>query len=88
MKKAGERDANNCLCEAIYDREKHRVDEAVAKIRSELVDLLKEQGGVHLQVAKSYRYPEKLRPESWSLLKTIKQELDPKGRINPGNLGL
>lgn len=31
VKYASERDANTCLCETIYDREKHRVDAAVAK---------------------------------------------------------
>lgn len=31
VKYASERDANQCLCDALYDREKHVVDEAVAK---------------------------------------------------------
>jgi FAD/FMN-containing dehydrogenase len=62
--------------------------EAVASVRAQLVDLLKQQGGIHLQVAKSYRYPEQLRPESFAFVQALKQIVDPDKLINPGNLGL
>ncbi len=61
---------------------------AVAKIRSELVELLSEMGAVHLQIGKSYRYREGLQPESYALVQAIKQAVDPNNRINPGALGL
>lgn len=61
---------------------------AVAKIRSELVELLSEMGAVHLQIGKSYLYREGLRPESFALVQAIKQAVDPNNRINPGALGL
>jgi FAD/FMN-containing dehydrogenase len=62
--------------------------ETVADIRGRLVDLLKDLGGVHLQLGKSYRYSEGLRPETFELVQSIKKMVDPDRRINPGNLGL
>jgi FAD/FMN-containing dehydrogenase len=61
--------------------------EMVAKIKGELVELLKDVGAVHLQIAKTYRYREGLHPESWSLVESLKNVLDPDNRINPGTLG-
>ena len=60
----------------------------MARVRKELVELLGELGSVHLQLAKSYRFRERLRPESFELVRSLKKELDPDNRINPGNLGL
>lgn len=60
----------------------------VAKVRKALVDLFSERGAVHLQVGKSYRYADALKPESLALVKAIKQALDPDNRLNPGALGL
>ena len=53
-----------------------------------LIDLLQDLGAVHLQVAKSYRYREGLRAETFELVRSLKKRLDPENRINPGNLGL
>jgi FAD/FMN-containing dehydrogenase len=61
---------------------------AVAQVRTELVELLKDCGVVHLQIGKSYLYREGLRPESFGLVQAIKRQLDPSNRINPGALGL
>lgn len=62
--------------------------ELVDDLRFKLIDLLKQQGAIHMQLAKSYRFPENLQPDNFALLKSIKKMLDPEGRINPGNLGL
>ncbi len=62
--------------------------EAVAKIRAELGDLYREIGGVHLQIGKSYKYKDGLKPQSYAVLETIKNALDPHGRVNPQSLGL
>jgi len=62
--------------------------ETVQRIRVGLTDLFKNLGAVHLQVGKSYRYREGLRPEAFGLVQSIKKLLDPSNRINPGNLGL
>jgi len=62
--------------------------EAVAKIRSQLTELFKDLGSVHLQLGKSYHYREGLQPEAFALVQSIKKIVDPGNRINPGNLGL
>ena len=62
--------------------------QAVAQIRSALIDLFNDLGAVHLQIAKSYRYRSGLQPETFELVRSLKKILDPQGRINPGNLGL
>lgn len=61
---------------------------AVAEIRAELTRVLMEQGAVHLQVGKSYRYSEGLKARNFELLGELKAVLDPERRMNPGVLGL
>ena len=63
------------------------VTEAVTRIRREIAELLKDLGAVHLQIGKSYKYREGLRPESFDLVRSLKNILDPENRINPGCLG-
>lgn len=62
--------------------------EAVARVRGQLAELFAEIGAVHLQIGKSYRYREGLRPESFELVQSLKKLLDPGNRVNPGSLGL
>lgn len=62
--------------------------EAVTTIRQALIDMFSEVGGVHLQIAKTYKYKEGLRAESWNLIDSIKQVVDPEHRVNPQSLGL
>lgn len=61
---------------------------AVMKVRAALVELFREEGAVHLQIGKAYKYREGLEPASFALVETLKKELDPTGQINPGALGL
>ena len=61
---------------------------AVAAIRTELLELFRERGSVHLQIGKSYLYRQGLKPESYALVQAVKQAVDPQNRINPGCLGL
>ncbi len=62
--------------------------ETVARVRDELVDLLKDIGAIHMQVGKSYRYREGLLPKTFELVQSLKKLVDPGNRVNPGNLGL
>ena len=47
-----------------------------------------ELGGVHLQVGKTYQFKEGLQPDTYKIIQGIKALVDPKGRVNPGTLGL
>ena len=62
--------------------------EATARIRGELIRVFRENGGIHMQIGKSYPYKDSLRPESWRLVEAVKEAVDPEKRINPGALGL
>ena len=60
----------------------------VTRLKAELGDLFRDEGAVHLQVAKAYHYSDGLRPEPLALVRALKATLDPDRRINPGSLGL
>lgn len=62
--------------------------QAVDELKSALATLLMEQGAVHFQIGKFYRYKDGLAPESYALVKALKAIVDPKGLMNPGALGL
>jgi len=62
--------------------------EAVEIIRADIVDLIHTCGGGHLQIGKTYPYLRDRDPEQITLLKQLKQQIDPNGLINPGALGL
>ncbi len=62
--------------------------EATALIRSELIELFRKTGGIHMQIGKSYPYKAGLHGESYGLVEAIKRAVDPDCRINPGALGL
>lgn len=61
---------------------------AVQEIRTALIHLFADLGAAHLQLGKSYLYGEALRPANRKLIGTLKRQLDPNGRLNPGALGL
>jgi FAD/FMN-containing dehydrogenase len=60
----------------------------IAELRNALIDLYHRHGAGHLQVGKSYPLLRDRNPAAVSLLRGIKRELDPKGLMNPGALGL
>jgi len=62
--------------------------DAVDQLRKRMIEIFEEYGAVHLQIGKSYRYREGLRPESFKLVQSLKTALDPDNLINPGSLGL
>ena len=60
----------------------------VNTMREEISQLFCDMGAVHLQIGKSYHYSDGIRPEALNLIVGIKKQVDPKGRMNPGCLGL
>ncbi len=60
----------------------------VMRIRREVVELLEQQGAVHLQIGRTYPFQHGLRDAPREVVKGLKRLLDPAGRINPGSLGL
>jgi FAD/FMN-containing dehydrogenase len=58
------------------------------RIKARVVDLMHDHGGVHSQIGKIYPYARDHNPAHWALLKALKAQLDPKGILNPGALGL
>ncbi len=60
----------------------------VETIRQEIVALFQAKGVASTQIGRTYPYFESLKPEAAGLVKALKQELDPKGLMNPGALGL
>jgi hypothetical protein len=61
---------------------------AVADLRESLRDLFLRLHAAHFQVGRFYAYREALSPTAWSALAGLKRQLDPKGLMNPGVLGL
>jgi FAD/FMN-containing dehydrogenase len=62
--------------------------EAMRRLRQDLTQFWMEQGCVHLQIGKTYRYMESRQASLRTLLEQIKAAVDPKGLMNPGSLGL
>lgn len=60
----------------------------VTQLKKALADLFREEGAVHLQVAKAYHYSDGLKEAPLALAKAVKGIVDPQGRMNPGALGL
>lgn len=58
------------------------------RIKTRVVDLMHDHGGVHSQIGKVYPYARDHDPGHWALLNAVKAQLDPKGILNPGALGL
>jgi len=61
--------------------------ELLEEMRVDIIELMHQHGGVHMQIGKMYPYMRDRKPESIAMLKAIKQHLDPKGLMNPGCLG-
>ena len=61
---------------------------AVDLVRAEMIDLFTDLGAVHLQIGKAYNYKEGIQPNSSKLVQSIKNVVDPQGKMNPQSLGL
>jgi D-lactate dehydrogenase (cytochrome) len=58
------------------------------RIKANVIDLMHDHGGVHSQIGRVYPYARDHNPAHWAVMKALKAELDPKGILNPGALGL
>lgn len=57
-------------------------------LKEAVIALMQEHGAGHFQIGRAYPYQNRLSPPARALLGAIKRELDPKGLMNPGALGL
>lgn len=62
--------------------------EVIQNLKQEIVDLMFAHDAIHFQIGRTYRYRDSLDPAANSLLQAIKQQVDPRGLMNPGSLGL
>jgi D-lactate dehydrogenase (cytochrome) len=60
----------------------------VDAFKSALIELFAEFGAAHFQIGRAYPYLNRLDPAQAALLRAIKTQLDPRGLMNPGVLGL
>jgi glycolate oxidase len=57
-------------------------------VKQAIVALMQDHGAGHFQIGRAYPYQSRLSPAAKSLLCAVKRELDPRGLMNPGALGL
>jgi len=62
--------------------------EYVERLRLTIVELMRQHAGAHLQIGRAYPYLQDRSPAFQSLLRQLKNEVDPLNLINPGALGL
>ncbi len=62
--------------------------ELTQKLKKTIVDIFFDHDAAHFQIGRTYRYRDSLEPRANALLKAAKAELDPRGLMNPGSLGL
>ncbi|NVE95652.1 FAD-binding oxidoreductase [Altererythrobacter lutimaris] len=60
----------------------------VMELRRKVIDIFHARGAIHLQIARSYPLKESHQPEAWNILAALKHQVDPRGLMNPGSLGL
>lgn len=62
--------------------------ELTQTLKREIVDLFHAHDAIHFQIGRTYRYRDSLDPAADALLLAIKRQVDPRGLMNPGSLGL
>jgi len=60
----------------------------VERLTTAMIDAMYARGATHLQIGRVYPYLRDRDPAFVELLRAIKAELDPRGLVNPGALGL
>jgi D-lactate dehydrogenase (cytochrome) len=60
----------------------------VRRLWQQVADTLGHHGAVHFQIGRAYPYLAGLAPPTRALLQGLKTQLDPRGLMNPGSLGL
>lgn len=74
--------------EPISDLGSSKTDNLVRQIRREIRDAMTQMGAAHMQYGRFYPYADTTKTETVSLLKDLKQRVDPGRHLNPGVLGL
>ncbi len=59
-----------------------------AKLKQAIVNIFHHHGAAHFQIGRTYRYRDSLDARADALLQAVKREVDPRGLMNPGSLGL
>lgn len=60
----------------------------VLELRRQVIAIFQEMGAIHLQIARSYPLKESHDAAAWDVIAALKRQVDPKGLMNPGSLGL
>jgi FAD/FMN-containing dehydrogenase len=60
----------------------------VEKLRAGVIDVFGQMGGIHFQIGRTYPLKDRSDPHAWAMLEALKANVDPKGLMNPGALGL
>jgi FAD/FMN-containing dehydrogenase len=60
----------------------------VERLRQQVVAVFGEMEATHLQIGRTYLLCRSHDESAWSILRTVKEAVDPKGLMNPGSLGL
>lgn len=60
----------------------------VETLRAGVIEIVAALEGVHFQLGRTYPMEGRVDPGAWAILQTVKAQLDPDRRMNPGVLGL
>jgi FAD/FMN-containing dehydrogenase len=59
----------------------------VERLKVEVIAIFQEFGAIHLQIARTYPLRTRHDAAGWDILCALKQQVDPRGLMNPGALG-